>query len=222
MSRPPLYVDEFKVFFFDRPQVLAKLKKKKLTALKRAGANSRKIIMRTPRRRKRKSKPGEAPSVHTQSKFATLRNVLFAYDPSADSVVVGPVRIPSKDPDPAPSVLEFGGRKNIRRQLRYVGDSGEIELDGLRTMPDGSVRRVNRGREGGGASTSKVKDYRRKSRSVVYATLKNYAMVRRANQLNEELYGPHEASPTIEPRPFVAPAMAEAAPDFPELYARSQ
>ncbi len=212
---------DLKKFFFDRPEVIKKLKKKKLAALKSAGALSRRKIRNKPRRRKRKSKPGEAPSVHTQSKFATLRNVLFAYDPSADSVVVGPVRIPTADAVAAPGTLEYGGKIDRRRQ-RKLGGSGEVEVDGLRTMPDGSVRRVNRGRAGGGASMTTVRDIRGERRSVVYAELTTDAMVRRANNLNEELYGPHEASPVIEPRPFVAPAMAEAAPDFPELYARSQ
>lgn len=69
---------------------------------------------------------------------------------------------------------------------------------------------------------STVKDIRGELRSVVYAELTTDAMVRRANRINEELYGPQEDTPTIEPRPFVAPAMAEAALDFPELYARSQ
>lgn len=211
---------ELKQFFFDRPKVLAKLKKKKLNALKKAGALSRKIIRNKPRRRKRKSLPGEVPSVHTQSKFATLRNVLFAYDPSTDGVVVGPVKIPTTDIAPAPSTLEYGGRID-RRKKRSLGGSGEVEVDSLRTMPDGSVRRINRGRMGGGSSMSTVVDSAGRQRSVVYASLQTAAQVRRANQINEELYGPQEATPVVEPRPFVAPAMAEAAPAFPELYATS-
>lgn len=212
---------ELKQFFFDRPAVLDKLRKKKLNALKKAGALSRKIIRNKPRRRKRKSLPGEAPSVHTQGKFATLRNVLFAYDPSTDGVVVGPVKIPSRDQDPAPSVLEYGGTIRNRHTKRSLGDSGEIEVDGERTMPDGSVRRINRGRRGGGSTTKKAKDNAGRQRSVVYAELRTAAQVRRANKINEELYGPQEATPEIAPRPFVAPAMAEAARAFPELYATS-
>lgn len=211
---------ELKQFFFDRPAVLAKLKKKKLNALKKAGALSRKIIRNKPRRRKRKSLPGETPSVHTKSKFATLRNVIFAYDPSTDGVVVGPVKIPTTDIEPAPATLEYGGRID-RRKKRSLGGSGEVEVDGLRTMPDGSVRRVNRGRMGGGSSMSTIVDSAGRQRSVVYAELRTAAQVRRANQINEELYGPQEATPEIAPRPFVAPAMAEAAPAFPELYATS-
>ena len=212
---------ELKQFFFDRPAVLAKLRKKKLNALKKAGALSRKIIRNKPRRRKRKSLPGEVPSVHTQSKFATLRNVLFAYDPATDGVVVGPVKIPTADADPAPSVLEYGGKIPNRRTKRSLGDSGEMELDGERTMPDGSVRRINRGRKGGGKTIKKVTDIANRKRSVVYASLQTAAQVSRANQINEELYGPQEATPVVEPRQFVAPAMAEAAPAFHELYATS-
>ena len=211
---------ELKQFFFDRPAVLAKLKKKKLAALRKAGARSRKIIMRTPRRRKRKSRPGEAPSVHTKSKFATLRNVAFAYDPSTDGVVVGPVKIPTTDTEPAPATLEYGGRID-RRKKRSLGGSGEVEVDGRRIAADGSPRRVNRGRRGGGSSMSTIVDSDGEQRSVVYAKLRTEAQVRRANDINEELYGPTSKTPVIEPRPFVGPAMTEAAPAFPELYATS-
>jgi hypothetical protein len=211
---------ELKQFFFDRPAVLKKLKKKKLNALKKAGALSRRIIRNKPRRRKRKSLPGEAPSVHTKSKFATLRNVLFAYDPSTDGVVVGPVKIPTTDTEPAPATLEYGGRID-RRKKRSLGGSGEVEVDGRRIAADGSPRRVNRGRRGGGSSMSTVVDSDGEQRSVVYAKLRTEAQVRRANQINEELYGPTSKTPVIEPRPFVGPAMTEAAPAFPELYATS-
>ncbi len=68
---------------------------------------------------------------------------------------------------------------------------------------------------------STVVDSAGRQRSVVYAELRTVAHVRRANQINEELYGPQELTPEIAPRPFVAPAMAEAAPAFPELYATS-
>lgn len=210
-----------KQFFFDRPQVLAKLRKKKLAALKRAGALSRKVIRNKPRRRKRKSKPGETPSVHTKSKFATLKNVLFAYDPGSDGVVVGPVKIPSADTQPAPETLEYGGKID-RRKKRRLGGSGEIEVDNLRVTPGGDARKINRGRRGGGSSMSTVKDISGKLRPVVYATLETAAQVRRATILNEELFGPQDATPRIEARPFVAPAMAEAAVDFPELYASAK
>ena len=211
---------ELKQFFFDRPAVLKKLKKKKLNALKKAGALSRRIIRNKPRRRKRKSRPGEAPSVHAKSKFATLRNVLFAYDPSTDGVVVGPVKIPTTDTEPAPATLEYGGRID-RRKKRSLGGSGEVEVDGRRIAADGSPRRVNRGRRGGGSSMSTIVDSDGEQRSVVYAKLRTDAQVQRANDINEELYGPTSKTPVIEPRPFVAPAMTEAAPAFPELYATS-
>ena len=204
-----------KDFFFDRENVRKRLAKKKLNALKKAGALSRKIIRRKPRKRKRKSRPGETPSVHTDSKFATLKNVQFAYDPSSDGVVVGPIKIGSENTEPgavpAPQALEYGGdsfaNPNYRRLK--IGAGGPVELD------DETVERGKRG----GTAQKIVTDLTGMERIVVFTRLKTAAQVARSQKLHDEIWGPKYFG--IAPRPFVAPAMQEAARDYPELYSKA-
>ena len=206
-----------KDFFFDRENVRKRLAKKKLNALKKAGALSRKIIRRKPRKRKRKSRPGETPSVHTDSKFATLKNVQFAYDPSSDGVVVGPIKIGSENTEPgavpAPQALEYGGgsfaNPNYRRLK--IGAGGPVELD------DETVERGKRG----GTAQKIVTDLTGMERIVVFTRLKTAAQVARSQKLHDEIWGPKYFGSEIAPRPFVAPAMQEAAPDYPELYSKA-
>ena len=204
-----------KDFFFDRENVRKRLAKKKLNALKKAGALSRKIIRRKPRKRKRKSRPGETPSVHTDSKFATLKNVQFAYDPSSDGVVVGPIKIGSENTEPgavpAPQALEYGGSSFANPNYRRlkIGSGGPVELDD---------KTVERGKRGGTAQKI-VTDLTGMERIVVFTRLKTAAQVARSQKLHDEIWGPKYFG--IAPRPFVAPAMQEAARDYPELYSKA-
>jgi len=214
-----------KDFFFDRENVRKRLRKKKLNALKKAGALSRKIIRRKPRKRKRKSRPGETPSVHTDSKFATLKNVQFAYDPSSDGVVVGPIKIGSENAEPgavpAPQALEYGGGSTANPSYRKMklGKSGPAEVDRQR-----GDKTINRGRRGGSSEKDVVVwdgQFDVRDRKVVFMKLKTAAQVAKAQKLHDELWGPKYLKSDIAPRPFVAPAMQEAAPDYPELYAKA-
>ena len=62
------------------------------------------------------SEPGEPPRV--SSRQSPLRSLLFfAYDPSRDSVVVGPERLTTTNGKTGTELLEFGGR----------GDFGRVE-----------------------------------------------------------------------------------------------
>jgi phage gpG-like protein len=101
-------------FFFDRKSVQDQVGKKNAKALAKAGAFVRRRARSSLRRRKRVSSPGSAPSVHSQDKVATLRNILFAYDRQAQSVVIGPVRLNGSQGS-VPALHEFGGRAIIRR-----------------------------------------------------------------------------------------------------------
>lgn len=221
-----------KDFFFDREEVRARLSAKRLNALKSAGANSRKIIRRKPRKRKRKSRPGETPTVHSESRYATLKNVQFAYDPSADSVVVGPIRIGADQmlsgPTTVPEMMEYGGGKRYNelwRKMR-VGGSGPIEVDQKRTTSSpkwGQSREapdVNRGRLGGTAQKFVV-DQKGNERMVVFVPLETPAQAARAQRLHNEIWGPKFVAANIDARPFVGPAMVEAADKYPDLYAEA-
>jgi hypothetical protein len=218
-------------FFFDRPEVRRRLRKKRLNALKRAGALSRKIIRNKPRRRKRRSNPGETPTVHTKGTYATLRNVQFAYDPAADSVVVGPVKIGSANAEPgeqvAPETLEYGGnsyRNPLWRKME-VGGSGPIELDKKRLAStrkwgvDRGEQTINRGKRGG-KSAQDVNDYQGTRRTVVFAHLETPMQAAKAQRIHDQVWGPKHTKAKVAPRPFVAPAMRDAAPKYPEIYAK--
>ena len=221
-----------KDFFFDREEVRKRLAKKRFNALKSAGALSRRIIRRQPRKRRRKSRPGETPSVHTDSKFATLKNVQFAYDPSSDGVVVGPIKIGGEQLEEGqttvPEKLEYGGgtRKNALWRKMYVGGSGPIEVDQQRrtaTPKWGKSREakpVNRGKRGGTGQKSVV-DQKGDERMVVFVPIETPAQAARAQRLHNEIWGPKFISANIEARPFVGPGMEIATGEFPELYAKA-
>ena len=70
-----------KDFFFDRQAVKGRMTKANRKALSKAGAFIRRRARSSLRRRKKSSEPGRPPSVHTSDRVATLKNILFAYEP---------------------------------------------------------------------------------------------------------------------------------------------
>lgn len=108
-------------YFFDRAKVLNAINKAESQALSKAGAYIR-TRARTSilRRRKKTSPPGSPPSVHSTDQVATLRNILFAYNPGSHSVFIGPVGLnqinrnaATRSSVPIPSLMEFGGAVSI-------------------------------------------------------------------------------------------------------------
>ncbi|MCA9304894.1 MAG: hypothetical protein KDA16_00045 [Phycisphaerales bacterium] len=101
--------------FFDRAKVKRELEAGKRRALSRAGAFVRTSAKSSIKSRKNKalySSPGDPPF----SKDGRLKKfILFGYDKSSDSVVIGPVGFPKSR---VPSLLEFGGRVPIRGKKR--------------------------------------------------------------------------------------------------------
>jgi len=87
--------------------------------LTRAGARVRGMARALMRRRKRASRPGEAPTVRK----GTLKQfILFAYEPEKHTTVIGPKKLPNAWPDTA-EALERGkttvrvvGRRKERRR----------------------------------------------------------------------------------------------------------
>jgi hypothetical protein len=189
-----------KDMFFDRRQVLDALGRANVKVLSRAGAFIQRRAKTSIRKRKRVSRPGEPPSSHV----GTLRDlILFGYDTSRRSVVVGP--LPIGTVGIVPPTLEYGGpavsKKNPRRRQRRVGGAGEIRVGGFR-----------------GKTAKKTKG----GQWVTYTRLVTQAQADRANRLNEELYGPETiGSGRIEPRPYMGPALRAELPSLPALWANS-
>lgn len=78
-------------FFFDRLAVQNRLEAKELRAMSRIGAFLMRGAQKSIKRRKSSSVPGSPPHAHSTDRVATLKNILFGYDPGSRSVVVGPV-----------------------------------------------------------------------------------------------------------------------------------
>lgn len=104
--------------FFDRDKVLRAMDAKTRRAMSKAGAFIRRRARSSLRRRKRPSTPPEPPSVHSNDRFHTLKNILFFYEPDTQSLIVGPVQTTRTGPVPVPSLHEFGGTTTIKTRAR--------------------------------------------------------------------------------------------------------
>lgn len=99
-----------KNLFFDRAAIQKMMDAKSAAALSRAGAYIRQRARTSIRSRKKISAPGSAPSSHAGH---LKRLIWFAYDPKAQSVVIGPMRFKEGE---APNLLEFGGTAQRRHR----------------------------------------------------------------------------------------------------------
>lgn len=102
--------------FFDTDRVMQAVDAKNRRALSRVGAFIQRRSRSSLRRRKKTSPAGKPPSVHSNAKFETLKNILFVYEPKTQSVVVGPVRTNERNATAVPNLHEFGGSTVIRRR----------------------------------------------------------------------------------------------------------
>ena len=133
--------------FFDRKAVLRATDRATRKVLSRFGAFVRRAARSSIRRRKRVSKPGQAPTSWT----GLLKKFLFfSFDRQSRSVVVGPVRL-NRSGGEAPGLLEYGGssprrdRKGKRPVMRYrprpyMGPAFEKEKPKLPQMWRDSIR----------------------------------------------------------------------------------
>jgi hypothetical protein len=111
-----------KEWFFDGAAVAGRVEAQKRKRLSQAGAYVRRTA-RTLLRRKKTSAPGQPPATHGPE--PNLRTVLFAYDPQAESLVVGPVKLPQVaivhgNRSTVPELMERGGIATIYEE-RYRG-----------------------------------------------------------------------------------------------------
>ena len=120
-----------KQFFFDRKIVIDAVGRASAKNLSQAGSFIRRSARSSLRRRKKVSSPGEPPSVHTQDRVATLKNIWFVFDPAQRSVVIGPLklngsRLEGSNRQTVPSLHErggaavVGGRRKRKRRVKYV------------------------------------------------------------------------------------------------------
>ena len=107
-----LTLSQVKAGFFDRQAVLRASTRAERQVLSRFGAFVRQRARTSIKARHAISRPDSPPSSHV----GLLKQfILFAYDPTRRSVVIGPARLSTKDGD-APRLLEYGGSA---RRLRH-------------------------------------------------------------------------------------------------------
>lgn len=136
-------LSSFKKSFFDRQKVATAVERVRLKNLSKCGAFVRTAARSSLRRRKRTSPPGQPPSVHSQDKFATLKNILFGYDPSTKGVIVGPVAINGNKQD-VPRLMERGGF--AKRKAKYVPSrtaKGRVKKRGVQVVRLKNERTAN-------------------------------------------------------------------------------
>lgn len=125
---------KLKDLFFDTTAVEKALAKAERRELSKIGAFIRKRARSLLRRRKKPSSPGSPPSVHSADKVASLRNILFAYNPKAHGVIVGPVGLnqvnylKSGFRTTIPALMEFGGTVRIPEWRFDMLDRRTIDL----------------------------------------------------------------------------------------------
>ena len=211
--------------FFDRRIVEGAVARARQQALVKSAALVRVIAQRSMKVRKyggrAKSAPGQPPFArrdHVDSRGnprperdkLIRRGTMFVYDSSTRSAVVGPARL-SGGGTGAPSTLEFGGTAKGRTVVRRVGGSGEIRVIGGWGGRDKSGRYTSVG----GRSTKLIRTTGGKSVRVTFAKLRTADQVARANRINRELFGAPKSIVTVAARPFMSPALREAAPSMP-------
>lgn len=105
--------------FFDAAQVIKRIDDGERRRLGRIGAYIRNAARWSLRRRKKTSEAGSPPSVHSRDAYATLRNILYAYQASSHSVIVGPVGIGRKVQGlTVPEIHEFGATVRLKQYQR--------------------------------------------------------------------------------------------------------
>jgi len=114
-----------KLLFFDRQTVVRAVDKANRLALSKAGAFIRTAAKSSIRSRKDAAPPGQPPHSHTG---LLKRFIFFGYDPTTESVVVGPARI-NRTTD-APHTLEFGGTTKVERRRK-----GKVRARKVRIAP---------------------------------------------------------------------------------------
>lgn len=131
--------------FFDTEKVTRAVKDSVRKPLSIIGSfirrSARSKMRRKVTKRRKVSLPGDAPLNHTG---LLRRGVLFAYDHTNQSVIVGPQKLNTKSN--APEVLEFGGRSRVNGRIvtikarPYMGPAYEENKTKIPELFANSVR----------------------------------------------------------------------------------
>ncbi len=197
-------------FFLDRPAVVDAMDQATREVMQEAGQilrkDARDSMPRAPLNVH--APPGTPPHRHAKSKRnpsggGLWRSIMYAYDPMAEVLVVGPSVVVGMNIAKVAQRHEFGDSaaavKNPRRTQRRLGEVGEIRTGGRR---GGKIaRKTLRGRV-----------------RVHYAPLETPSQVRRATAIQEELYGPEHLQATYPERRFMGPALERKARELPAEY----
>jgi hypothetical protein len=130
--------------FFNPGTVADAADRKRKGILSKAGAFIRRAARSSIRRRKAVSAPGGPPSAHSTDSVATIKNILFGWDPSTKSVVVGPVALNIKhslnggslEGGTVPQVLEHGGTLGILEIQHRDGSWSRADLRSRRRIAE--------------------------------------------------------------------------------------
>lgn len=90
--------------FFDRPKIERAIRRMNRRNLSKAGAFVRRRGRSSIKKKRGSARPGKPPHSHR----GQLRQIFFAYEPQAETVVVGPRDL--NKPGDVPALLEHGGR----------------------------------------------------------------------------------------------------------------
>lgn len=202
-----------KDWFFNSDNVKKRVRDIDRIVLAKFGGYTRKVARRSmknvpPTRRANyknyASAPGRPPHAHAlgDSGAGGLKygpsNIVFGFDPSRNSVVIGPRKMPGRS-DYVPFRLEYGSHQtnvpNPRRKDRKVGDVGAIRV--------GDPRPGTEGKPG----LRKVRAVNGHYYDVVFARIKTPEQLRRVEANETFLWGPKFiGSVTMAERPYMRPA----------------
>jgi hypothetical protein len=185
----------------DDPAIRKYLDEKSKRALNILGAVTMSEARRLIRRRKRPSKPGEPPSSPTG---VLKRTIVYGFDSSTRSVVVGPYRTKSKTN--VPNVLEYGGyvAATANWTPAEVGKHAPIRIARTRAGLGGQKQWETLTRKNG----------QRQFYWAARVKIKSEAQVKRANEILTEIYGARTGHWVIRiaPRPYMNRAFGNILP----------
>jgi hypothetical protein len=181
-----------------------------IKSLGQAGGTIRKIAARSIRKRKKPSRPGQAPHTPTGNLRRALR---YEVTRQRDNVVVGPV---NQFGGRLWDLLEFGGkgrgRKMLKEKKHDIGDYGPVAL-------------TTKAQRAVGLSGAKGRDTRKdwRKRTYVRVKLRTARQAARADRLiaKENAARAEEGRGNYAPRPFMGPALAMVRPRLPKFWRNS-
>lgn len=138
---------DMKLAFFDRKAVTDAVDAGTRRAMVRSLASYRERLISQFQFGEKPSKPGQSPRVRSQSRYANLRNVLFAYNHQTKTGVAGSIRL-SKSREAVPGILEHGGTVTIPGRAKRDGSRSASRTVKIAKRPAASVA-LNKSVRGG-------------------------------------------------------------------------